>query len=73
MHAIFVNNMLAEADIIHETKSIRDETIQLLKRDGFEFSKWASNASKLLEDLVSRQDGSVVINNDLEPYILGWN
>ena len=47
----YVDDLLTEADSVHEAQNIRTEISGLLKRGGFNIRQWASNNSPILEEL----------------------
>jgi len=47
----YVDDLLSGANTELEAKILRDETICILEQGGFQLRKWASNCSKLLEDI----------------------
>lgn len=71
----YMDDLLTGADTLNQIKTIRDETIELLRLGGFVLSKWASNCPELLKDLNSLDSNVVTIDNKIDSRILGvrWN
>ncbi|XP_018403196.1 PREDICTED: uncharacterized protein LOC108780100 [Cyphomyrmex costatus] len=71
----YVDDMLTGADTIAELKSIRDETIHLLKLGAFELSKWATNCPDLLGVSNHECKPIAIDHNSADSRILGmqWN
>ncbi|XP_011883661.1 PREDICTED: uncharacterized protein LOC105570821, partial [Vollenhovia emeryi] len=71
----YVDDLLTGADTIQEAASIRDQTIQLLKKGQFELDKWASNCPQLLESLNNKNCEPINIDDGVSTHILGiqWN
>ena len=68
--------MFTGADTVDELKVIFGKTIQLLKLEAFELSKWVSNCPELLEIDDNRDRVPVIIrDNAADSWILGmqWN
>jgi len=47
----YVDDMMAGANTEVEAIRLRDQTIEVLRKGGFQLRKWASNHTKLLEDI----------------------
>lgn len=56
--------------MIANARIIQDEIIQLLRLGSFEFSKWASNCPKLIEDIANQSHKPVIISDDTTSRIL---
>lgn len=71
----YVDDLLSGADSFEETKTVRDQTIQLLQLGGFTLSKWASNCARLLENVNDQRGDSVIIQHETASTVLGiqWN
>ncbi|KAG7188080.1 hypothetical protein KM043_015930 [Ampulex compressa] len=65
------------ANSIGEAIVIRDQVIKILSKAGFKLRKWASNSSRLLEDIPCQQARSSILslNKDDDIAVLGtqWN
>ncbi|XP_018377310.1 PREDICTED: uncharacterized protein LOC108770304 [Trachymyrmex cornetzi] len=48
---LYVDDLLTGAETIDKARSLRDEIITLLSRDGFNIRQWASNEKRVIEDL----------------------
>ncbi|XP_054259816.1 uncharacterized protein LOC128984510 [Macrosteles quadrilineatus] len=78
LNDMFVDDCLTGNDSLDEAFKLKSELIELLKRGGFELSKWASNSRELLEDIVSKsQDILFSGDKDHNQFIkvlgLKWN
>ncbi|XP_054259832.1 uncharacterized protein LOC128984526 [Macrosteles quadrilineatus] len=78
LNDMFVDDCLTGSDSLDEAFKLKSELIELLKRGGFELSKWASNSRELLEDIVSKsQDILFSEDKDHNQFIkvlgLKWN
>lgn len=71
----YMDDLLTGADTIEDARTIRDETIALLRSGGFELSKWASNSRELLFELPDQDSGAVTISGGTDSRVLGihWN
>jgi len=50
---LYVDDLLTRANMIDETRAIRDEIIALLDRGDFAIRQWASNDERIIDDLAS--------------------
>ncbi|KAG7212812.1 hypothetical protein KM043_013068 [Ampulex compressa] len=73
----YVDDLLTGANSIGEAIVIRDQVIKILSKAGFKLRKWASNSSRLLEDIPCQQARSSILslNKDDDIAVLGtqWN
>lgn len=51
LHQTFMDNCTGGHDTEHEALHLRNQLIELLRKGNFELRKWASNSTKLLEDI----------------------
>ncbi|XP_011858514.1 PREDICTED: uncharacterized protein LOC105556056 [Vollenhovia emeryi] len=73
---LYMDDLLTGADTIADARAIRDETIALLERGGFSIRQWASNDTRVIDDLSSNAlHANFVFNVDPAVKTLGitWN
>ncbi|XP_070527718.1 uncharacterized protein [Cardiocondyla obscurior] len=71
----YVDDLLTGADTLSETKRVREEIVEILRRGNFELSKWLSNRDELIPDRARGVRDEVAFGEEFEPKVLGirWN
>lgn len=72
----FYDDLLMSADTIKDALTARNEIIEILNRDSFQFHQWSSNDSNILIDISETNNSTdVQMDKDMSSRILGilWN